>query len=538
MSMDVNTCFATTASIRDLALYAHLIPASAVILLSVFVLWKAVNRFKAWTFASFCATFALWLFSDLVLWTSNNYHLVAALWAPIDFVEIVFFLLLLEFVCIDLFPEGRPRWVSSFILISAAIPLAITLLGQSVHGLNHAVCEMINNDFIQTYKLSLEMFVLGVILYFGTQRILTQHDRQERTRIALVVAAVVLFLGIFAGSEFYASYTYIYEVELYSFFTLPIFVLLLTIAVTSYGTFKLGDAAVKTLFYIFLLLAATQFFFVQTVTDFLLAGMSFTVVLTLGIMLFRLSEREITQRHLIEKQEQELEVINAQQINLLHFISHEIKGYLTKSEAGFAAITEGDYGVVPEQLKTMARSALADVRKGVSTVMDILSASNLKKGTVTFKKVAFDFRLAVETIVKEQRVPAREKNLTIDVQMAEGKYRMEGDEEKIREHVIRNLIDNAIRYTPTGAIHVQLSDGDGKIHFSVKDSGVGITPEDMGHLFTEGGHGKDSIKVNVHSTGYGLFIAKEVVEAEGGKIWAESEGAGKGSRFIVELPAL
>ena len=71
----------------------------------------------------------------------------------------------------------------------------------------------------------------------------------------------------------------------------------------------------------------------------------------------------------------------------------------------------------------------------------------------------------------------------------------------------------------------------------MKDSGVGITPEDMSNLFTEGGHGKDSIKINVHSTGYGLFIAKEVVEASGGKIWAESQGAGKGSRFIVELPA-
>ena len=58
----------------------------------------------------------------------------------------------------------------------------------------------------------------------------------------------------------------------------------------------------------------------------------------------------------------------------------------------------------------------------------------------------------------------------------------------------------------------------------------------MHNLFTAGGHGKNAIKVNVHSTGYGLFIAKEVVEAQGGKIWAESEGQGKGSTFIVEFP--
>ena len=57
-----------------------------------------------------------------------------------------------------------------------------------------------------------------------------------------------------------------------------------------------------------------------------------------------------------------------------------------------------------------------------------------------------------------------------------------------------------------------------------------------GRLFTEGGHGKDSQKVNAHSTGYGLYIAKNIVLAHGGAIRAESEGAGKGSTFIVEFP--
>ena len=74
------------------------------------------------------------------------------------------------------------------------------------------------------------------------------------------------------------------------------------------------------------------------------------------------------------------------------------------------------------------------------------------------------------------------------------------------------------------------------MRFSVEDSGVGISPEDMQKLFTEGGHGAESRKVNVDSTGYGLYIAKSVVEAHRGRIWAESEGVGKGSRFVVELP--
>lgn len=67
--------------------------------------------------------------------------------------------------------------------------------------------------------------------------------------------------------------------------------------------------------------------------------------------------------------------------------------------------------------------------------------------------------------------------------------------------------------------------------------GVGISNKDKEKLFTEGGKGQNSQKVNVDSTGFGLFIAKNIVEAHNGKIRAESEGEGKGSEFWVELSA-
>ena len=75
-----------------------------------------------------------------------------------------------------------------------------------------------------------------------------------------------------------------------------------------------------------------------------------------------------------------------------------------------------------------------------------------------------------------------------------------------------------------------------KILFSVKDTGVGITDEDKKNLFTEGGRGANSVKVNVDSTGYGLYTVKMVVEAHKGRVWGESEGPGKGSQFYIELP--
>lgn len=258
-------------------------------------------------------------------------------------------------------------------------------------------------------------------------------------------------------------------------------------------------------------------------------------MLFIGILLMRSVRREVAQRELIERQEKGLEVANKQQEVLLHFISHEIKGYLTKGEAAFAEIVEDGSDATPKSVRDLAATALVEMRKGVDTVMNILDASDLRRGTVRYKKDPMNFRTIVESVVGEKRPMANEKKLGIDVHITDGVYDMLGDAHKLREHVIENLIDNAINYTPSGKIVIKLSDGNGKIRFEVHDSGVGITPEDMAHLFTEGGHGKDSIKVNVHSTGYGLFIAKQVVDAHGGRIWAESDGAGKGARFIVEL---
>lgn len=536
--MDINTCLVTTEGYRELALYSHLIPAFATLTLGIFAYLRALNRLKATLFFCFSAAFTLWLVADLVVWAANPYGIVATFWAPLDYIEIVFFLLLFGFVVIDLFPKGIPAWMSPLLILAAITPFAITMVGKAVLDMDQPNCEMIGNDFLAHYKLGAEIVILALTLALAAFRMWRpEGTKGERVRIFLIASAVILFMGLFAGTEYIATATNVFEINLYALFTFPVFVLLLTIAITSYGTFKLGDAAVKALFYVFLILAGTQFFFVQDVTGFLLACMSFGVVLTLGILLFRAVNREIQARIVIEKQEAELEEINTRQEGLLHFISHEIKGYFTKSEVGFASIVEGDYGPVSDSLKAMTTSALSEVRKGVATVMDILDASNLKKGTVTYTKKQFDFGKAVTEVVENLQSAAKEKGLSLQFQAPAGPLPFEGDEDKLRRHVIRNIIDNSIKYTLKGSVSVTLMKNPAVMRLVVSDTGVGITPEDMKHLFTEGGHGKDSIKVNVHSTGYGLFIAKSIVEAHGGRIWAESEGKDKGAKFIIEFPA-
>lgn len=249
---------------------------------------------------------------------------------------------------------------------------------------------------------------------------------------------------------------------------------------------------------------------------------------------------EAVYKHSLElaRLKKELEETNERQEGLIRFISHEVKGFLAKDAGAFAALNDGDFGKLPDELKPFVERALAQTREGVDSVMDILKASNMKKGTTQYQMGAFDFAALAAEIAEKAKPLAAQKGLTLTltVDPAGAPYTFNGDQKEIGDHVLRNFIENSINYTPTGSIDVTLKKVDGKIVFAVKDTGIGITDEDKARLFTEGGHGKDSQKVNVHSTGYGLFIAKNIVLAHKGTVRAESEGAGKGSTFTVELP--
>jgi signal transduction histidine kinase len=100
--------------------------------------------------------------------------------------------------------------------------------------------------------------------------------------------------------------------------------------------------------------------------------------------------------------------------------------------------------------------------------------------------------------------------------------------------VFSNLIGNAIKFTPTGgAISVSAETLSGQVHFSVKDSGPGIPADHLAHIFDRYWQQKDSDR---RGSGLGLYIAKGIVEAHGGRIWAESK-LGEGSTMHFALPA-
>ena len=321
-----------------------------------------------------------------------------------------------------------------------------------------------------------------------------------------------------------------------SFIPLAALFLLPFIALISYAIYRHHLFNLKVATTAFLGFMVTVFSFVNVLYSTDASGVVINVTAFLIVLIgsIKIVQDTLSLKRLTE----ELSETNERQEGLIHFIGHEVKGFLTKAEGAFASLSDGDFGALPEELKPLVTHALAETRQGVDSVSTILKAANLKKGTVTYVKEPFDLKaLATEAVGKAQ-MPASQKGLTLTFTADDASYQMTGDKAQISDHVLRNLIDNAINYTPTGSIVVSLRRENGKLVFAVKDSGIGITDEDKARLFTEGGHGKDSQTFNVHSTGYGLFIAKQITEAHGGTVRAESAGQGRGSTFIAEFPSV
>jgi signal transduction histidine kinase len=214
-------------------------------------------------------------------------------------------------------------------------------------------------------------------------------------------------------------------------------------------------------------------------------------------------------------------------------LSHDVKAMLGKNGQMFLEISLGTFGNPSEMLTKMSKQLYKDNNELLKAILNILANPDQKP-----IPQPFDLKAAVTKAIKNTNQDLAEKRgLTIETIVDEKEdYTINADQIRISEHVLQNLVDNAVNYTLHGKIEISLSKKDPSTFlFSVKDSGVGISAKDQKVIFTEGGHGENSIKTNVHSSGYGLHIAKADVEAHKGKIWFEST-EGEGTTFFVELP--
>ena len=170
------------------------------------------------------------------------------------------------------------------------------------------------------------------------------------------------------------------------------------------------------------------------------------------------------------------------------------------------------------------------LEKLTNNLLDLSRIENDK--SLELNKEKFDLMQTIENVINDIRTVIPDKDIVIRFESKVRKasvLMIEGDRERISE-VISNLLSNAIKFTEQGEVVVVLDEKDGQTIVSFRDTGSGISPEIYPNLFTKFTTNSEK------GIGLGLFISKSIIEAHGGKIWAENNMDGKGATFTFTLP--
>ncbi len=443
------------------------------------------------------------------------------------------------YLFILVFPRQQHNFSKKFTFILLPVVIFVSVL-----TLTPIMFQNINH-FVGTGEVStvskgpgtLLFVLLVVFLLIGSFSNLIKKIRhsqaEEKIQLSTVFYGLIITFFLIATFNFLlpSLFDYLYLAPLGAVFIFP-FIAFTFYAVYKYKFFNLRAAFIAGITFMLSVAAFLEIIFSSSGTLIFLRTAVFLLVLAISIMMNRFVETIAEQREALQK-------ANEGQENLIHVMNHQIKGYLAKARNIFSELlTDPGYGAVTERSRPMIEEGFKSLTEGVGFVQEILSGSSAQSGTITYNMQPFDFKNLVLETAEKEKGRAEEKKLSYEISVADEDYKIKGDKTQL-EQAVRNLIDNSIIYTKLGGLKINLfksNNGGNNIVLNVKDTGIGLDPEDKPRLFTKGGKGRDSLKVNVNSSGYGLAFVKGVIEAHKGRVWAQSEGPGKGSTFSLELP--
>jgi signal transduction histidine kinase len=358
------------------------------------------------------------------------------------------------------------------------------------------------------------------ILFINFTKASTKEDK-----LKYLITILTAILGFLGGSTNFFLW---YDVHILPWGNLlvAIFPIIFGWSTLQIRLFNIRILAVEFFVYLINIISIARIFYYRNYLELIFNSVFALLLLTFSIMLLRSAIKEVEQR-------EKLEELNKIKSEFLSFASHQVKSPMAVVKGYAELIAEGIENV-PEQAKDFARKIKEAVGNLLILVEEFMDYRRIEENKMEFKFEEVEIVSFIRKIVEDLRILAEEKKLqlTFEINLNEAFVKID----KVRfAQVIQNLIDNAIKYTPQGFVKVSLEKKQNEILISVIDTGIGMSKELQQKLF--GQFVRDpSIKREIRGTGLGLYIAKYIVEAHHGKIWAESEGIGKGSRFFVSLP--
>jgi PAS domain S-box-containing protein len=245
----------------------------------------------------------------------------------------------------------------------------------------------------------------------------------------------------------------------------------------------------------------------------------------------------------------------AQRAEFISTASHEMRTPVAAIEGYLALALNDKVSTVDSRARGFLEKAHASTQHLGKLFQDLLTSAKAEDGRLTNHPDVVEMSAFTEQLVSDLKFTAEKKGLGVEfvfgsfgtIDASKGKddpenkvvnplYYVNVDPDRLRE-VITNLFDNGVKYTEEGKISIGLTGNDQVVQLFVRDTGPGIPPEDVPHLFQKFYRVDSSATRAIGGTGLGLFICRKIVELYGGRIWVESE-LGKGSTFYINLPRL
>ena len=219
----------------------------------------------------------------------------------------------------------------------------------------------------------------------------------------------------------------------------------------------------------------------------------------------------------------------------ISMVSHQLRTPVTGIKGYLSLLLDGDAGSITAQQREFVESASDGAQRMINMVTDLLNVSRMSAGRFVIDRTPVDLHKLVQQEVYQLQRTAQGKH--VKLVFAPPKHKlpiMSLDEDKTRQ-VLMNFIDNAIYYTPKGDVTVSLERVGKRAELRVKDSGIGVPEAARSHLFTKYYRADNAKSERPDGTGLGLYLAKRVIEDQGGSVIFESV-EGKGSTFGFAMP--
>ena len=231
-------------------------------------------------------------------------------------------------------------------------------------------------------------------------------------------------------------------------------------------------------------------------------------------------------KHLLEAQRQEF----------LSVMSHELRTPMTGVKGYLSMILEGDAGPISEDIKEYVAAAYVANDRLIRLVEHMMKVARIQEGKIKLNLGKVNISREAKMIVSDFQIPAKEKKITLKYEPTQEDLFVKADPDRARE-ILMNLVSNSIKFTGEGGqIKVSHRQQNNWIITDVADTGIGIKREDQDRLFEIFSKANLTLTSQEKGTGLGLYLARRLAEAQGGKLWLEHSEPGKGSTFSLALP--